>query len=794
MKKATFIILLLTSIITQAQQLFKGKVTTASNHPLSGATITVSSGPSVGTTSDQNGEFSLEVTKNTEILINYIGYTSKKIVLTASYTQIVLEEENQILEEVLVTSASRETQKRSEVPGSIATLNAKSIKTSKAFGIDQLVNQIPGVLMSTSRAGSNEQHFMAVRSPISTKSLFLYLEDGLPIRPTSVFNHNALLEMNNTSFGRIEVLKGPASSIYGSEAIGGSFNFITKNPTEKLSGGFDYQQNDLGFSRYEVEVSNQANEKLGFYVGGHYAKREDGPIAHSDYEKLAFTLKTVYDFSPNTRWTSVIDAVDYRSDMAGSLSESDYSNGNYESDQTFTERDAVSFRFRSTLDQQWNDNHKTAVNLIFRSNRMDQIPSYRIRQFRNQGKLTGSGSGEVNSNKFTSYVGLIQHKINFDFAASSLIIGASTDYSPQKYEAERISVFVDPTTGINTGYEKKHQDYILNYHADIFNHAAYMQYEITPIEALKITAALRYDYFKYDYDNQNDGISGAKDSENNYDNIAPKLGINYNFNKKSGIYANYSNGFTPPQTSTLYRNSFVGVDGEVFDLKPSRYDNYEIGGYFVLPSKLKFDAAIYLLEGKNTLITLRNENDEFFNSNAGKTRSYGIEYGLTYMPVKGISLTHNGSYAKHRYVTFYDRGVDYSDTDRNTAPSITGTSIVSYQTKISKELAFNIAAEHELVGSYNTSFENQVIVEDADGNPILTPEGDEKRTTATYDGHSIFNLRASIQYKNIEVWGHFLNVFDELYAVRASYNRFRGSNSYSIGNPRAFHLGLRYNL
>ena len=93
MKKATFIILLLTSIITQAQQLFKGKVTTASNHPLSGATITVSSGPSVSTTSDQNGEFSLEVTKNTEILINYIGYTSKKIVLTASYTQIVLEEE-----------------------------------------------------------------------------------------------------------------------------------------------------------------------------------------------------------------------------------------------------------------------------------------------------------------------------------------------------------------------------------------------------------------------------------------------------------------------------------------------------------------------------------------------------------------------------------------------------------------------------------------------------------------------------------------------------------------------------
>ena len=80
---------------------------------------------------------------------------------------------------------------------------------------------------------------MAVRSPISTKSLFLYVEDGLPIRPTAVFNHNALLEMNDISYDRVEVLKGPASSIYGSEAIGGSFNFITKKPTRDFTGSVE---------------------------------------------------------------------------------------------------------------------------------------------------------------------------------------------------------------------------------------------------------------------------------------------------------------------------------------------------------------------------------------------------------------------------------------------------------------------------------------------------------------------------------------------------------------------------
>ncbi|MEW7291400.1 TonB-dependent receptor domain-containing protein [Aquimarina sp. 2304DJ70-9] len=702
----------------------------------------------------------------------------KFIILVLLYTSWTSYGQESIdLEEVLVTSASREIQKRSEVPGSIATINAKTIEKTKAFGIDQLVNQVPGVFMSTSRAASNEQHFMAVRSPISTKALFLYLEDGLQIRPTSVFNHNALLEMNDTSFGRIEVLKGPASSIYGSESIGGSFNFITKNPTEKLSGSVGFQANDLGLKRYEFEVSDQTSEKFGFYLGGHYVQREDGPIEHSDYEKTAVTFKTVYDINTTTKWTTVFDIVDYRSDMSGSLSETDYTSGNYESDQTFTEREAISFRTRTTLDKSWNDQNKTSFNVIVRNNRMDQNPSYRVRQFRDQGQLTGFGSGEVNSNQFKSFVGLIQHKLDFNFANSSLIVGATTDYSPQDYVAETTDIIVDPETGRNLDFTINTGDFILNYEANIFNYASFFQYEISPIDALKVTAALRYDGFEYDYDNLANGTVGVDDSIDNFNNLTPKLGINYNFNTKAGVYTNYSQGFTPPQVSTLYRNR-----NELRGIKPSRYHNYELGGYFTMSSKLKLDAAVYLLEGENTLITLRDVDDNFFNTNAGKTRSYGVEYGITWFPIKELSITHNGSYAQHRYVEFFERGVDYSNTDRETAPNLLGTSLITYQKNFKDDFGFSITAEHELVGEYNTSFEGQIDNEDGTFD------------TATYNGHNVFNVRANVSFKSFEVWGHALNIFDELYAARASFNRFRGENSFTIGNPIAFHFGAKYNF
>jgi outer membrane receptor protein involved in Fe transport len=771
-----YAITLFTGTYGYTQQSFEGKIVDYASNPLPGATIIESNSTTNGVTSDQTGFFKIALENSTEVTISYLGYTAKKITLTDTFNTIKLAEDDVALAEILVSSASREIQKRSEVPGSIVSINTQTIKETKAFGIDQLVNQVPGVFMATSRSASNEQHFMAVRSPISTKALFLYLEDGLQIRPTSVFNHNALLEMNNTSFDRVEVLKGPASSIYGSEAIGGSFNFITKNPTEKLTGSIGFQINDLGLTRYDFEVADQASDNFGLYLGSHHVQRKDGPIEHSDYEKLAVTFKTVYDITETTKWTTVFDIIDFRSDMSGSLSETDYNEGNYESDQTFTEREAITFRVRTTLDKLWNDFNKTSFNFMIRNNRMDQIPSYRVRQFRNQGQLTGLGSGEINSNKFKSFVGLIQHKLDFSFANSSLIMGTTIDYSPQDYVAETIQVVVDPETGRNLEYTVNDKDFILNYEANIFNYAGFFQYEISPVEALKITAALRYDGFEYNYNNQIE-TTGVNDAVDNFNNLTPKLGVNYNFNAKTGIYTNYSQGFTPPQVSTLYRNR-----NELRGIKPSRYHNYEIGGYFTIPSKLKFDAALYLLEGQNTLITLRDENDNFFSTNAGKTRSYGIEYGITWMPVKELSITHNGSYAQHRYVAFFDRGVDYSDTDRKTAPSLLGTSLITYRKNYENTFGFSITAEHELVGKYNTSFENQVDNQDGTFD------------TATYDGHTVFNLRASINYKGFEVWGHALNILDELYAARASFNRFRDENSFTIGNPRAFHFGVKYNF
>ena len=677
----------------------------------------------------------------------------------ASFAQEQPENKLTEFKPLILRTASREAQVRSEVPRAIAKIDSTTIQKTKAVTLDQVLNQTAGVYMSTSSVASNDQHFMALRSPISTKALFLYLEDELPIRPTSVFNHNALLEMNDLSIANLEVLKGSGSSIYGSEAIGGVFNFITKNPTQDFTASIGYEGSTVGFNRYRLEFSDKANEKLGIYTALQLANRNNGPISHSDYYKLAATFKTVYSFSKKIQWTTMLNLVNYNSDMSGSISEENYVAGDYSSDQTFTNREAFALRLRTGIQHNWNKNNKTQLRLLYRNNRMDQNPSYRISQFR--------GTGEVNSNSFQSFALYAQHSVKLPFWKSKLIVGEQFDYSPQNYYAKNTTVTT--VNNINTAFQVG--DFHTNYNASTFNRGTYAQFEtnLFNTEVLRLTTALRHDLFVYKQDNLLDGSS----DERTFQNFTPNVGLNVNTSRNSGLYLNYSQGFTPPQLSTIYRGSQQS--------EPSRYNNAEIGAFLMPTKDLRFDFSLYNISGSNTLVTLRDTDDIFYTDNAGKTRSTGIELGVNVSFLEYFSFVHQASLAQHRYIEFTTSAngslVSYDDTDMEIAPKYISNTTLSFDYPLFKEVSFNAAILNESVGKYNTSLEGQ-----ANG------------ATTTYGGHSIWGLKVGAAYHNIEFWTQLFNVFDHNYASRASYNRFRGYNSYTVGTPRALHFGAKYNF
>ena len=658
------------------------------------------------------------------------------------------------LDELIIT-ASRTAQKRTEAPIAISTVTARTIADTKANQLDQLLNKVSGVFMVDL---GNEQHEMSIRQPMSTAGVFLYLEDGIPIRTTGVYNHNALLEMNATATKQIEVIRGPASSLYGAEAIGGAVNVITVGPPITPTGYVSVQHNNNGYTRADGQTGASFG-KWGIIASGYYANRTDGPIQYSDFHKTAATVRIDGRLSNRLQWTNSVTYINYYSDMYGSLDSAHFARHNYQTPYSFTYRKVEALRARSTLDLNWNEAAATQLTLVYRNNSVGQNPSYYISNNQTNPLLA---NGQVNDNSFHSFLGLLQHRQDFLFLKSRLIAGVSADVSPSTYWAKYIAIQRDAKG--NYGSFTPTDSLLSNYSTGISNAAGYVNYEATPFPGFRLVAALRYDYFHYAFRNSlpPSASTGSPDTRNDFNRLTPKLGATYNY-KGIGFYANYSQGYVPPQVTDLYNGVKVPY------LRPQTFFNYEAGGWLaLLKNKVYMDWSVYRLDGTNQIINVRQSDGTFVNQNAGKTRHEGVEYGLTLRPSEEWTIRLSGSNADHWFIVQYENGQDYSGRQMAAAPHFIANAELTWRPAFLK--GFRIGAEWQRLGKY--------WMDDAN--------------TTRYDGFGVVNFRTGYAYRAWEVWVNALNAFNKYYAALASKSTY--GYSYNLGDPAEVTVGLAWHF
>lgn len=670
---------------------------------------------------------------------------------------------SRILQEVIVT-ANRHAQLRTEAPVAISQISPTVIHDTKATTIDQLINKAPGVFMVN--LGS-EQHMMSIRQPMSTKGLYLYLEDGIPIRTSGIFNHNALLEMNMTAVKNIEIIRGPSSSIYGAEAIGGAINFISRPIPVDLMARAELQGNTTGYRRADLSTGSTFG-KLGISFSGYYAENKNGVLDRSDFHKAAGTLRTEYKFTDKTTLTGSLTLLDYYSDMRGSLDSAAFRNKNYSTPHTFTWRTVNALRLTTQLQHTWNERSSTAIALVYRDNSIGQNPSYRVKDdYRRTGAgWTGNKSlahGEINDNSFNSYAAILTHNQQFFSGKLTTVSGMSFDHSPSTYEAHYIRIDQDPNTRRYTGYTERKDSLLSNYATRISNAAAFSQLEYKLWQNFRIVAGLRYDVFRLAFTNHlpPSAFSGAPNSTQTFNRFTPKAGFTWQAFKQLGFYGNYSEGFVAPQVTEL----FNGV--KVPNLQPQTFFNYEAGGWIsIWKNKITADWSVYLLNGTNEIISVRFDDGSFGNANAGKTRHTGIEYGISFRPVKEWTIRFSGANSKHTFTKYMEKDISFDGKEMNGAPRFIANSEITY--KPGWWPGFRCSAEWQHNGSYWMDQQN----------------------TAKDPGFDMANLRLGYEWKGLELWCNIINVLDEYYSVNSTKSAF--GYAYTVGNPRSLNVGVGY--
>ncbi|MDO9011028.1 MAG: TonB-dependent receptor [Gallionella sp.] len=674
--------------------------------------------------------------------------------------------EEQWMDEVVV-SGSRTATKLSETPMAIGVVNARVLKRDKPKTMGEVINRIAGV--SWNDLG-NEQHSMGIRQPNNTNAVYQYLEDGIPIRPLGVFNHNSLNEMNLAGSESVEVVKGAASSLYGSNAVGGAVNFMTARPSPipYASAGLRHDSTS-GFTRLDTGVSDTWGDFGARF--SHYSSRRTANNwqSYSNASKDSFTLRGDYVLSASSLVHATLTHNNLDSAMTGSLFENDYQTRPGYSYNSFTYRKDKTTRMNVAWEGETTHNGQTSVTVFARQNDHGQLPSYTITG------CAGAVCRGTENNNHVSSIGIdVKHQQDFERLASRLVAGIFIDQSNNPYWSNNLTITRDVASGQYISYAPSVLlTGVRNYQTDIRNTALFAQWELSPVEKLRVVLGGRSDAINYDYKNNlTPGANfGAISESRSFSHFSPKVGATYALSNNTSLYTNISEGFTPPEVSALYGKSAVP------NLMPATYNNYEFGlRMALLDGALKLDSALYRLDGRDTIVsyTIAPGNSE--NRNAGRTRSQGLELGLGY-EAGVLDARFGTTIASHRFLQYLASAtLDYSGKDMPQAPINTTTAEIGYKPMQGARVAL------ELVNQGSSWMNNA--------------------NTVRYSGHTLFNLRGNYRFAGgWEAWLQGRNLTNKHYSDSAS-SSYSGTgaytpntqNTYTVGAPRSLMIGLTYSF
>ena len=241
-----------------------------------------------GVIADGNGYFEIEIdlSKDNNLLISYIGHVSKKISLTnksLNFNNLIvyLEEDINGLNEIVVTGTLKD-EYVTESPVKVNVITAKKINSflpSAGTNITKIVQLINGAqeVIACGVCYTNSISINGLEGPYTS-----VLMDGIPMygNLASVYGLNGI---PNMIIDRLEIVKGPSSTLYGSEAVAGVINIITKNPDDQPFISLDVQVTSLLESYLNMAVTNQIGKTTG-YFGVNWDRKND----YDDYNNDGF--------------------------------------------------------------------------------------------------------------------------------------------------------------------------------------------------------------------------------------------------------------------------------------------------------------------------------------------------------------------------------------------------------------------------------------------------------------------------------------------------------------------------
>ncbi|MGD1043851.1 MAG: TonB-dependent receptor [Bacteroidota bacterium] len=551
-----------------------------------------------GTITDIHGKYKLNgIPAGTyNVTFSLVGYTADTVYQISIQPDTELRLDVHLVQapiqaDQVVVTASRREQSLREVPVSVSTVSSKMIADHVSVTLDDALRYVPGVNMMQDQVNirGSSGYSRGVGSRV------LILVDGLPYI-TGDTGEIPWETVPMFQIDRIEVVKGAGSALYGSSALGGVINVITKeigetpeirfrlfsglyarpsyaawdwSPTSRFNtGGFVSYSNRVGSFGYLLSVSRMVDESYRendvYHRWGVYSKFN---YNFSQYQSATLTTNIQWRKHGNFFWwKSLTDATRPADSQLGG--EVNSARGN------------VSFAYKDIL----SDRLFFSLKAIYFGN-FWQDNTY----------------GSVH-NTAASHVTQVDAQATFESSPTNVITG-----------------------GIVANYDRIISD-IFGSHPGV-GAGFYVQDELALIHSLKLTAGIRYDWQRIWKE------IFASPAASSPSQLNPKIGLVITANPTTTLRASYGEGFRYPSISELFTTVNSGVSAIKIvsndSLRPERSVSFEIGGSQWLSERIFLDAALFQNDFYDLIEAGVNPTQFVIQfNNVTRARIRGFEFGI----------------------------------------------------------------------------------------------------------------------------------------------------------------------
>jgi iron complex outermembrane recepter protein len=589
------------------------------NQPVYGANVFLLNSGS-GSVTNRNGMFSIPapIGSSDTVQVSFVGYRTYKTFVDVTHIDremtILLVPVPVQFEEIVITSLRPEQQIR-HVSTSVDVLEAGAMTGTRMHYMDDVLQFIPGVHVQ-SRHNQDEARISIRGSGIRTnwgvRGINVMI-NGIPLT-----DPDGLTDIDAVDLGivdRVEVLRGPASALYGSGAIGGAINFIFGERYKPFDIHVSSTAGSYNFHRHSVSLSG-ARDSYSYFISASYHAKDgyrdrSGGNSQRVFGRFTFAPDNSSDIELLAFWRAI------NFDLPGSLTREQFDtnpriasqgaiDGQWRKEKT---RSRLAMRYRRAL----SDRLSVAVSGFYGEHATPYHPIFMVLE---EDFRTSGIDGRVEMN-----LPVANRPNRVIFGTERQFITGSARYYVNN-AGQRGALGRNEQIGVGkTGF------YIQD---EFFLHPRFI-----------VTAGGRYDQLSYDFTD----LIGDDSFTESFGRFTPSIGFAYEPVRGVIVHSNYSEGFEPPAITELRGADFL--------LKPIRSRNIEAGvrAFAGLHTEAAF--SVYSMGIRNDIIPYTVGFQTRYR-NADQTRHNGFEASLRSGIIRNTRLKIAYTYSDFQFVNDAD--------------------------------------------------------------------------------------------------------------------------------------------